>query len=125
MILLLLLYDSDIMMLLLLLYDSDINIMMMLLLLLYDSHIMMLLYDSDCEEHPATRICDGSGTDAEAGQYDLTKEQCSSLCWNSPTCVAWTFHSKGACYTKQGDFQCVQASEDWVWGTKKCGDPNN
>ena len=77
---------------------------------------------ADCSTVNRTTICDGE--DAVAGTYDVSRDECASLCWLTPTCVAWTFNKGGACFAKKAGFGCFRTDEDWSWGTKKCGDPN-
>ena len=44
-----------------------------------------------CAEHQGEALCGGS--DASFSTKEATKEQCATRCYNSDTCVAWTFRT--------------------------------
>ena len=71
-------------------------------------------------------LCRGNTT---AASIEKTAEHCARQCYNTPTCVAWTFGSTRTtddrptpynCWLKT-TAECKGSNPDWMWGPRKCG----
>ena len=78
-----------------------------------------------CFEYTGQALC---GDDLVPPTAQFNKEDCASLCYGIPDCVAWSYTDLDIqtnpvnCYLKSSA-SCIDSnpSGDWVWGTCQCG----
>jgi len=79
-----------------------------------------------CMEKLEEFLC--RGNNADGSSEEESKEACSRRCYNTPTCVAWTFGSLSPphnCWLKtSSDCRRSVPGTDWTWGTRECYNQN-
>merc|ERR1719489_272955 len=77
-----------------------------------------------CKEKLEEFLC--GDNNADDSSEEESKEACSRRCYNTPTCVAWTFGSLSPprnCWLKTtSDCRVAAPGTDWTWGTRECYD---
>ena len=72
-------------------------------------------------------LCRGNTT---AASIEKTAEHCAKQCYNTPTCMAWTFGSTPTADDRQPTpdncwlkttAECKGSNPDWMWGPRECG----